>query len=125
MCNHERIDILGLFKDYDDIVSSPVQDFEVYKAMLVILNITIVTGDGKLTGMKASKSGATTKLIVLLDWDGCNGKFRCEFAFRVAELNYIMMVRHMFKVGRCGNVLVSDGHTNVGLVYIIGAQSAE
>ena len=52
---------LGLFKDYDDIRNSPVQDFDGYKVMPGDIKYKDVNGDGKIDGNDQVAIGATTK----------------------------------------------------------------
>ena len=107
---------LGLFKDYDDIRNSPVQDFDGYKVMPG--DIKYVNGDGKIDGNDQVAIGATTKpnLIygfgIAANWKGLDVNLHFQGA---GKSTYFIdgSTVHMFKLGDgWGNVLSEMANSN-------------
>lgn len=95
---------LGLFKDYDDIRNSPVQDFDGYKVMPGDIKYKDVNGDGKIDGNDQVAIGATTKpnLIygfgIAANWKGLDVNLHFQGA---GKSTYFIdgSTVHMFKLG--------------------------
>ena len=109
---------LGLFKDYDDIRNSPVQDFDGYKVMPGDIKYKDVNGDGKIDGNDQVAIGATTKpnLIygfgIAANWKGLDVNLHFQGA---GKSTYFIdgSTVHMFKVGEgWGNVLSEMANSN-------------
>ena len=109
---------LGLFKDYDDIRNSPVQDFDGYKVMPGDIKYKDVNGDGKIDGNDQVAIGATTKpnLIygfgIAANWKGLDVNLHCQGA---GKSTYFIdgSTVHMFKLGDgWGNVLSEMANSN-------------
>ena len=109
---------LGLFKDYDDIRNSPVQDFDGYKVMPGDLKYKDVNGDGKIDGNDQVAIGATTKpnLIygfgIAANWKGLDVNLHIQGA---GKSTYFIdgSTVHMFKLGDgWGNVLSEMANSN-------------
>ena len=109
---------LGLFKDYDDIRNSPVQDFDGYKVMPGDIKYKDVNGDGKIDGNDQVAIGATTKpnLIygfgIAANWKGLDVNLHFQGA---GKSTYFIdgSTVHMFKLGDCwGNVLSEMANSN-------------
>ena len=109
---------LGLFKDYDDIRNSPVQDFDGYKVMPGDIKYKDVNGDGKIDGNDQVAIGATTKpnLIygfgIAANWKGLDVNLHFQGA---GKSTYFIdgSTVHMFKLGDgWGNVLSEMANSN-------------
>ena len=109
---------LGLFKDYDDIRNSPVQDFDGYKVMPGDIKYKDVNGDGKIDGNDQVAIGATTKpnLIygfgIAANWKGPDVNLHFQGA---GKSTYFIdgSTVHMFKLGDgWGNVLSEMANSN-------------
>ena len=109
---------LGLFKDYDDIRNSPVQDFDGYKVMPGDIKYNDVNGDGKIDGNDQVAIGATTKpnLIygfgIAANWKGLDVNLHFQGA---GKSTYFIdgSTVHMFKLGDgWGNVLSEMANSN-------------
>ena len=109
---------LGLFKDYDDIRNSPVQDFDGYKVMPGDIKYKDVNGDGKIDGNDQVAIGATTKpnLIygfgIAANWKGLDVNLHFQGA---GKSTYFIdgSTVHMFKLGNgWGNVLSEMANSN-------------
>ena len=109
---------LGLFKDYDDIRNSPVQDFDGYKVMPGDIKYKDVNGDGKIDGNDQVAIGATTKpnLIygfgIAANWKGLDVNLHFQGA---GKSTYFIdgATVHMFKLGDgWGNVLSEMANSN-------------
>ena len=109
---------LGLFKDYDDIRNSPVQDFDGYKVMPGDIKYKDVNGDGKIDGNDQVAIGATTKpnLIygfgIAANWKGLDVNLHFQGA---GKSDYFIegSTVHMFKLGDgWGNVLSEMANSN-------------
>ena len=109
---------LGLFKDYDDIRNSPVQDFDGYKVMPGDIKYKDVNGDGKIDGNDQVAIGATTKpnLIygfgIAANWKGLDVNLHFQGA---GKSTYFIdgSTVHMFKLGDgWGNVLSEMANPN-------------
>ena len=109
---------LGLFKDYDDIRNSPVQDFDGYKVMPGDIRYKDVNGDGKIDGNDQVAIGATTKpnLIygfgIAANWKGLDVNLHFQGA---GKSTYFIdgSTVHMFKLGDgWGNVLSEMANSN-------------
>ena len=109
---------LGLFKDYDDIRNSPVQDFDGYKVMPGDIKYKDVNGDGKIEGNDQVAIGATTKpnLIygfgIAANWKGLDVNLHFQGA---GKSTYFIdgSTVHMFKLGDgWGNVLSEMANSN-------------
>ena len=109
---------LGLFKDYDDIRNSPVQDFDGYKVMPGDIKYKDVNGDGKIDGNDQVAIGATTKpnLIygfgIAANWKGLDVNLHFQGA---GKSTYFIdgSTVHMFKLGAgWGNVLSEMANSN-------------
>ena len=109
---------LGLFKDYDDIRNSPVQDFDGYKVMPADIKYKDVNGDGKIDGNDQVAIGATTKpnLIygfgIAANWKGLDVNLHFQGA---GKSTYFIdgSTVHMFKLGDgWGNVLSEMANSN-------------
>ena len=109
---------LGLFKDYDDIRNSPVQDFDGYKVMPGDIKYKDVNGDGKIDGNYQVAIGATTKpnLIygfgIAANWKGLDVNLHFQGA---GKSTYFIdgSTVHMFKLGDgWGNVLSEMANSN-------------
>ena len=109
---------LGLFKDYDDIRNSPVQDFDGYKIMPGDIKYKDVNGDGKIDGNDQVAIGATTKpnLIygfgIAANWKGLDVNLHFQGA---GKSTYFIdgSTVHMFKLGDgWGNVLSEMANSN-------------
>ena len=109
---------LGLFKDYDDIRNSPVQDFDGYKVMPGDIKYKDVNGDGKIDGNDQVAIGATTKpnLIygfgIAANWKGLDVNLHFQGA---GKSTYFIdgSTVHMFKLGDgWGNVLSEMATSN-------------
>lgn len=109
---------LGLFKDYDDIRNSPVQDFDGYKVMPGDIKYKDVNGDGKIDGNDEVAIGATTKpnLIygfgIAANWKGLDVNLHFQGA---GKSTYFIdgSTVHMFKLGDgWGNVLSEMANSN-------------
>ncbi len=109
---------LGLFKDYDDIRNSPVQDFDGYKVMPGDIKYKDVNGDGKIDGNDQVAIGATTKpnLIygfgIAVNWKGLDVNLHFQGA---GKSTYFIdgSTVHMFKLGDgWGNVLSEMANSN-------------
>ena len=109
---------LGLFKDYDDIRNSPVQDFDGYKVMPGDIKYKDVNGDGKIDGNDRVAIGATTKpnLIygfgIAANWKGLDVNLHFQGA---GKSTYFIdgSTVHMFKLGDgWGNVLSEMANSN-------------
>ena len=108
----------GLFKDYDDIRNSPVQDFDGYKVMPGDIKYKDVNGDGKIDGNDQVAIGATTKpnLIygfgIAANWKGLDVNLHFQGA---GKSTYFIdgSTVHMFKLGDgWGNVLSEMANSN-------------
>ena len=109
---------LGLFKDYDDIRNSPVQDFDGYKVMPGDIKYKDVNGDGKIDGNDQVAIGATTKpnLIygfgIAANWKGLDVNLHFQGAGKSTHFIDGSTV-HMFKLGDgWGNVLSEMANSN-------------
>lgn len=109
---------LGLFKDYDDIRNSPVQDFDGYKVMPGDIKYKDVNGDGKIDSNDRVAIGATTKpnLIygfgVSAHWKGLDVNLHFQGAGKSTYFINGSTV-HMFSLGDgWGNVLTEMAHSN-------------
>ena len=109
---------LGLFKDYDDIRNSPVQDFDGYKVMPGDIKYKDVNGDGKIDGNDQVAIGATTKpnLIygfgIAANWKGLDVNLHFQGA---GKSTYFIdgSTVHMFTLGDgWGNVLSEMANSN-------------
>ncbi len=109
---------LGLFKDYDDIRNSPVQDFDGYKVMPGDIKYKDVNGDGKIDGNDQVAIGVTTKpnLIygfgIAANWKGLDVNLHFQGA---GKSTYFIdgSTVHMFKLGDgWGNVLSEMANSN-------------
>lgn len=109
---------LGLFKDYDDIRNSPVQDLDGYKVMPGDIKYKDVNGDGKIDGNDQVAIGATTKpnLIygfgIAANWKGLDVNLHFQGA---GKSTYFIdgSTVHMFKLGDgWGNVLSEMANSN-------------
>ena len=109
---------LGLFKDYDDIRNSPVQDFDGYKVMPGDIKYKDVNGDGKIDDNDQVAIGATTKpnLIygfgIAANWKGLDVNLHFQGA---GKSTYFIdgSTVHMFKLGDgWGNVLSEMANSN-------------
>ena len=109
---------LGLFKNYDDIRNSPVQDFDGYKVMPGDIKYKDVNGDGKIDGNDQVAIGATTKpnLIygfgIAANWKGLDVNLHFQGA---GKSTYFIdgSTVHMFKLGDgWGNVLSEMANSN-------------
>ena len=109
---------LGLFKDYDDIRNSPVQDFDGYKVMPGDIKYKDVNGDGKIDGNDQVAIGATTKpnLIygfgIAANWKGLDVNLHFQGA---GKSTYFIdgSTVHKFKLGDgWGNVLSEMANSN-------------
>ena len=109
---------LGLFKDYDDIRNSPVQDFDGYKVMPGDIKYKDLNGDGKIDGNDQVAIGATTKpnLIygfgIAANWKGLDVNLHFQGA---GKSTYFIdgSTVHMFKLGDgWGNVLSEMANSN-------------
>lgn len=109
---------LGLFKDYDDIRNSPVQDFDGYKVMPGDIKYKDMNGDGKIDGNDQVAIGATTKpnLIygfgIAANWKGLDVNLHFQGA---GKSTYFIdgSTVHMFKLGDgWGNVLSEMANSN-------------
>lgn len=109
---------LGLFKDYDDIRNSPVQDFDGYKVMPGDIKYKDVNGDGKIDSNDQVAIGATTKpnLIygfgIAANWKGLDVNLHFQGA---GKSTYFIdgSTVHMFKLGDgWGNVLSEMANSN-------------
>ena len=109
---------LGLFKDYDDIRNSPVQDFDGYKVMPGDIKYKDVNGDGRIDGNDQVAIGATTKpnLIygfgIAANWKGLDVNLHFQGA---GKSTYFIdgSTVHMFKLGDgWGNVLSEMANSN-------------
>ena len=109
---------LGLFKDYDDIRNSPVQDFDGYKVLPGDIKYKDVNGDGKIDGNDQVAIGATTKpnLIygfgIAANWKGLDVNLHFQGA---GKSTYFIdgSTVHMFKLGDgWGNVLSEMANSN-------------
>ena len=109
---------LGLFKDYDDIRNSPVQDFDGYKVMPGDIKYKDMNGDGKNDGNDQVAIGATTKpnLIygfgIAANWKGLDVNLHFQGA---GKSTYFIdgSTVHMFKLGDgWGNVLSEMANSN-------------
>ena len=109
---------LGLFKDYDDIRNSPVQNFDGYKVMPGDIKYKDVNGDGKIDGNDQVAIGATTKpnLIygfgIAANWKGLDVNLHFQGA---GKSTYFIdgSTVHMFKLGDgWGNVLSEMANSN-------------
>ena len=109
---------LGLFKDYDDIRNSPVQDFDGYKVMPGDIKYKDVNGDGKIDGNDQVAIGATTKpnliygLGISANWKGLDVNLHFQGA---GKSTYFIdgSTVHMFKLGDgWGNVLSEMANSN-------------
>ena len=109
---------LGLFKDYDDIRNSPVQDFDGYKVMPGDIKYKDVNGDGKIDGNDQVAIGATTKpnLIygfgIAANWKGLDVNLHFQGA---GKSTYFIdgSTVYMFKLGDgWGNVLSEMANSN-------------
>ena len=109
---------LGLFKDYDDIRNSPVQDFDGYKVMPGDIKYKDVNGDGKIDVNDQVAIGATTKpnLIygfgIAANWKGLDVNLHFQGA---GKSTYFIdgSTVHMFKLGDgWGNVLSEMANSN-------------
>ena len=109
---------LGLFKDYDDIRNSPVQDFDGYKVMPGDIKYKDVNGDGRIDGNDQVAIGATTKpnLIygfgIAANWKGLDVNLHFQGA---GKSSYFIdgSTVHMFKLGDgWGNVLSEMANSN-------------
>ena len=109
---------LGLFKDYDDIRNSPVQDFDGYKVMPGDIKYKDVNGDGKIDGNDQVAIGATTNpnLIygfgIAANWKGLDVNLHFQGA---GKSTYFIdgSTVHMFKLGDgWGNVLSEMANSN-------------
>ena len=109
---------LGLFKDYDDIRNSPVQDFDGDKVMPGDNKYKDVNGDGKIDGNDQVAIGATTKpnLIygfgIAANWKGLDVNLHFQGA---GKSTYFIdgSTVHMFKLGDgWGNVLSEMANSN-------------
>lgn len=109
---------LGLFKDYDDIRNSPVQDFSGYKVMPGDIKYKDVNGDGKIDSNDQVAIGATTKpnLIygfgISANWKGLDVNVHFQGA---GKSTYFIdgSTVHMFMLGDgWGNVLTEMANSN-------------
>ena len=109
---------LGLFKDYDDIRNSPVQDFDGYKVMPGDIKYKDVNGDGKIDGNDQVAIGATTKpnltygFGIAANWKGLDVNLHFQGA---GKSTYFIdgSTVHMFKLGDgWGNVLSEMANSN-------------
>lgn len=109
---------LGLYKDYDDIRNSPVQDFDGYKVMPGDIKYKDVNGDGKIDSNDQVAIGATTKpnLIygfgISANWKGLDVNVHFQGA---GKSTYFIdgSTVHMFKLGDgWGNVLTEMANSN-------------
>ena len=109
---------LGLFKDYDDIRNSPVQDFDGYKVMPGDIKYKDVNSDGVINGNDQVAIGATTKpnLIygfgIAANWKGLDVNLHFQGA---GKSTYFIdgSTVHMFKLGDgWGNVLSEMANSN-------------
>ena len=109
---------LGLFKDYDDIRNSPVQDFDGYKVMPGDIKYKDVNGDGKIDGNDQVAIGATTKPNLIYGFGiaaNCKG-LDVNLHFQGAGKSTYFIdgsTVHMFKLGDgWGNVLSEMANSN-------------
>ena len=109
---------LGLFKDYDDIRNSPVQDFDGYKVMPGDIKYKDVNGDGKIDGNDQVAIGATTKpnLIygfgIAANWKGLDVNRHFQGAGKTTDFIEGSTV-HMLTLGDgWGNVLSEMANSN-------------
>ena len=109
---------LGLFKDYDDIRNSPVQDFDGYKVMPGDIKYKDVNDGGRIDGNDQVAIGATTKpnLIygfgIAANWKGLDVNLHFQGA---GKSTYFIdgSTVHMFKLGDgWGNVLSEMANSN-------------